>query len=177
MNMRRVAIVGACLVLGGCGRGAVTPITTAGDGGSGTPSASATAIAGGTASASPATINPQPNSSSSPEPKPTVHPREGSLTVVTESDSGSTFHLRVGDRLEVKLPAEYTTPAAHPAGVLTRTSSTGGYPSGDPLVAFFRADDAGNADVDSTTDAACLHATPQCMIPQRLWSIHVIVSS
>ena len=167
-------MLGLALSLAACGRG-VTPVTTASDEGSPNPSASATAVAIGTASAS--TVTPQPAASHSPEPKPTDHPREGSLTIVTESDSGSTFHLKVGDRLEVKLPAEYTTPAAHPAGVLTRTSSTGGYPSSDPLVAYFRADGAGSADVDSTTDAACLHATPSCMIPQRLWSIHVIVSS
>jgi len=177
MSMRRVTIAGITLVLASCGRGGVTPLTTASDRGSGSPSASATAIAGGTASATPATVSPQPEGSQTPEPKPTVHPREGSLTIVTESDAGSTFHLRVGDRLEVRLPAEYITPSAHPAGVLTRTSSTGGYPSSQPLVAFFSAGGAGRADVDSTTDAACLHATPQCMIPQRLWSIHVVVTA
>ena len=171
-------MLGFTLVLmSACGRGAAPSLVTAGEGGSGTPSPSASAIVGGTASATPVTVTPQPIGSSSPEPKPTVHQREGSLTVVTESDSGSTFNLKVGDRLEVKLPAEYTTPATHPAGVLTRTSSTGGYPSSAPLVAFFSADGAGRADVDSTTDAACLHATPQCMIPQRLWSIHVIVTN
>jgi len=129
------------------------------------------------ASGSATLVTPQPLASGTPRPRPTpTHQRQSAKTVVTEQDAGSTFELRVGDTLEVRLPSEYTTPAAHPAGPLVRVSSTGGYPSGAPLVATFRAQAAGRADVDSSTDAQCLHATPACMIPQRLWTVHVIVT-
>ena len=59
---------------------------------------------------------------------------------------------------------------------MTRLSSTGGYPTGKPLEATFRADGVGGTDITSTTDYACLHAQPMCMIPQREWIVHVVVS-
>ena len=163
--MRRILLVVLCLL---CGCAASTnaggpPSTTA------TPSVIASV---GTASASPAaTVTPFPTKSVTPSPTPTY---TGSRTLV-ESDSGATIRLKVGEIVTVSLPSEYDPPNAQ-GSVMTRLSSTGGYPTGKPLEATFRADNAGRTDITSTTDYACLHAQPMCMIPQREWIVHVIVS-
>lgn len=134
-------------------------------------SASVTVSAAGTASASPAvTVSPF-SSHVRPSPTPTY---TGSRTLV-ESDSGATIKLKVGDLVNVSLPSEYDPPTAQ-GSVLTRQASTGGYPTGQRLEATFRATSTGRTDVTSSTDYACLHTQPMCMIPQRLWIVHVIVS-
>jgi len=92
-----------------------------------------------------------------------------------ESDSGATIKLKVGDLVKVSLPSEYDPPTAQ-GNVLVRLSSTGGYPTGQHLDATFRAVNTGRTDITSSTDYACLHTQPMCMIPQRLWTVHVIVS-
>lgn len=97
------------------------------------------------------------------------------MRVVTEEDSGKTVELRVGQSLRVELGRDYQQPTAGTDGVLDRTSATGGYPTGKEMIAVFRAVAAGNADVESSTDYACLHATPSCALPQQLWSVHVVV--
>jgi len=138
---------------------------------SSTPAPGATVSAVGTASASPAaTVSPF-SSRVHPSPTPTY---TGSRTLV-ESDSGATIKLKVGDLVRVSLPSEYDPPTAQ-GSVLTRVSSTGGYPTGQRLEATFRAMSTGRTDITSSTDYACLHTQPMCMIPQRLWIVHVIVS-
>jgi hypothetical protein len=99
------------------------------------------------------------------------------MRVVGTDDAGSTVELRVGDSLRVELGADYRPATARPAGVLERTSATGGYPTGQPMVAVFKAIATGSADVESSTDYACLHATPSCALPQQLWSVHVVVKA
>jgi len=106
-----------------------------------------------------------------PSPTPTY---TGSRTLV-ESDSGATIKLKAGNLVKVSLPSEYDTPTAQ-GTVLTRVSSTGGYPTGKPLEATFRAQSTGRTDITSSTDYACLHTQPMCMIPQRLWIVHAVVS-
>jgi hypothetical protein len=98
----------------------------------------------------------------------------GSRTLV-ESDSGATINVKVGEIVKVSLPSDYDPPTAQ-GDVLTRTGSTGGYPTGRSVEAAFRAAKVGRADITSTTDYACLHAQPMCMIPQREWIVHVVVS-
>jgi hypothetical protein len=163
--MRRIVFVVLSLL---CGCAASTnagglPSTTA------TPSIAASV---GTASASPAaTVTPFSTKSVTPSSTPTY---TGSRTLV-ESDSGATINLKVGEIVNISLPSEYDTPNAQ-GDMLTRTGSTGGYPTGKQLEATFRADNVGRADITSTTDYACLHAQPMCMIPQREWIVHVVVS-
>jgi hypothetical protein len=99
------------------------------------------------------------------------------VRVVGTDDAGSTVELRVGDSLRVELDADYQPATAHPAGVLDRTYQAGGYPTGQPMVAVFKATAAGSADVESSTDYACLHSTPSCALPQQLWSVHVVVKA
>ena len=144
-------------------------------GATGSPSSTVTLSAGGTfgtAYASPAaTVTPFSTKNVRPSPTPTY---SGSRTLV-ESDSGATIDLKVGEIVKVSLPSEYNTPRAQ-SDVMTRVSSSGGYPSGKQLEATFRAERAGRTDISSTTDYACLHAQPMCMVPQREWIVHVVVS-
>jgi len=126
----------------------------------------------GTASASPAiVVTPFPSGHVKPSPTPTY---SGSRTLV-ESDSGGTIKLKVGDVVKVSLPSEYDPPNAQ-SDVLTRESSSGGYPTGQRVEATFRADKSGRTDMTSSTDYACLHTTPMCGVAQRLWMVHVVVS-
>jgi hypothetical protein len=97
------------------------------------------------------------------------------VRVVGTDDAGSTIELKVDESLRVELDSDYAPPTARPAGILSRTSVDGGYPTGRPMVAVFRATAPGTADIGSTTDYACLHATPRCMLPQQLWSVRVVV--
>jgi len=99
------------------------------------------------------------------------------MRVVGSDDAGMTVELRVGESIRVELDANYVPATAHPDGFLERTSVTGGYPTGRPMVAVFRAIAAGRADIESSTDYACLHGTPSCMLPQQLWMIHVVVKA
>ncbi|TMK50954.1 MAG: hypothetical protein E6G59_09325 [Actinobacteria bacterium] len=77
--------------------------------------------------------------------------------------------------MKVSLPSEYVPPTAQ-GDVLTRVSSSGGYPTGQRVDATFHAEKSGRTDITSSTDYACLHTTPMCGIPQRLWMVHVVVS-
>ncbi|TMK84157.1 MAG: hypothetical protein E6G46_01435 [Actinobacteria bacterium] len=170
-NMRPVRLnsaAAALLFLCGCATstGAVGPASS-------TPAASESPpVVVGTASASPATVvTPFQSGHVKPSPTPTY---SGSRTLI-ESDSGATIKLKVGDVVKVSLPSEYDQPNAQ-SDALTRDSSSGGYPSGQRVEATFRADKSGRTDIMSSTDYACLHTTPMCGIPQRLWTVHVLVS-
>jgi len=124
-----------------------------------------------TVTVSPAQTMTPPGSTQTPTPTPTL---TGARTL-TEADAGTTIVLKVGESVEVSLGAEYTPPSSDGHAV-ERTSSSGGYPTGRPLRATFRAVQRGNADISSSTDYACLHATPSCALPQQLWSVHVTVA-
>jgi hypothetical protein len=123
--------------------------------------------------------------SDAPAPSPSVKPSSRTVTVTT-ADYQATIALRVGDVLVVSLPAEYRPPSVSsttypppPPGsstALTALGVTGGYPTGQPLVARYSAAATGTADVTTMTDYACLHTTPPCTVPQRLWVVHVVVS-
>jgi hypothetical protein len=117
------------------------------------------------------TTQPNATGNSTPSPKPS----KSLVRVVGTDDAGSTVEVKVDESLRVELSSDYGPPTARPAGIVERTSVDGGYPTGRPMVAVFRATAPGTADIESTTDYACLHATPRCMLPQQLWSIHVVV--
>jgi hypothetical protein len=104
-------------------------------------------------------------------------PAKEVVRVVGTDDSGATVELRVGESIRVELESEYRPATARPSGSLERTYQTGGYPSGQPMVAVFTSKAAGRADIESSTDFACLHATPSCALPQQLWSVHVVVKA
>jgi hypothetical protein len=132
-------------------------------------SPTAGAIAG-TASASPGrlvTPSPEPTSHTTPPPANPSH--------LTDSDSGKTIHIAVGQQVNVELSdGSYDQPQSSSA-VMRRTSASGGYPTAQPARATFVATASGTADLSAATDYACLHTNPRCEIAQREWIVHVVV--
>jgi hypothetical protein len=167
--MRRAVPTVVLVLLTAC----ASPTETSAPSGSG--SSPTTPAASGTATL--VTPQPSPTASRSPTPKQTKSPPPGSNTLgVDESDAGQTVRLKVGQKLEVRLSADYTQATSSDGGVLVRTSASGGYPTKQEMVAIFEARRAGEATVSSSTDYECLHATPSCALPQQFWSVGVIVS-
>lgn len=107
-------------------------------------------------------------------PPPSSTSPGGPDVTVDESSSQSAVTLIVGQTLGVSLGAEYLPPTAGGAA-LTRLSVSGGYPTGQPLSALYRAAAPGATDVTTRSDYACLHTTPPCAVPIRLWTVHVTV--
>ena len=105
----------------------------------------------------------------------TIRPTAGTTTV-SDDDSGSTVHLHTGDRLQVHLTQGSYDPPVSSSGALVRRSSSGGYPTAQPITAVFEAVTHGVADISTTSDAACFHTEPRCMMPTREWIVHVTVS-
>lgn len=116
-----------------------------------------------------------------PTPRPTaIGASSASRVVLTEQSAGTTVRVRVGEQVVVELPADasggYVAPVSDGAA-LERSSTRGGYPSGQPVVAVFAAIGAGAVNLTSTTDYACLHSEPRCLLPQRQWSVRVVVAA
>jgi hypothetical protein len=95
---------------------------------------------------------------------------------VTDDDSESTVHLRVGQHVRVRLSSgTWDPPVSSAASVVARRSSSGGYPSDQSVDATFEAVGKGTADVTAQSDAACFHTEPRCMMASREWRVHVVV--
>jgi hypothetical protein len=105
---------------------------------------------------------------------PSVTPSSSGDATVTDADAGRTVTLLVGQTLAVSLPANYR-PATASGSALSQLSSSGGFPTGLPFAALYRAVAPGSVDLSSQTDYACLHATPPCAVPIALWVVHVRV--
>lgn len=126
----------------------------------------------GTATSGPGRVS-SPPPSPSPRPSPSA---VGGTVTVTDGDSGATIHLTVGQHLRVRLSnGTWDPPVSSAESVLSRQSSAGGYPTTQPVDASFAAIAKGSADVTSTSDAACFHTQPRCMMAQRQWQVHVVV--
>lgn len=96
---------------------------------------------------------------------------------VTDEDSGTTVRLARGQHLRVRLSqGTWDPPTSSADAVVVRRSSTGGYPSDQPVDATFDAVGAGQADVTAQSDAACFHTEPRCMMAQHEWRVTVVVS-
>lgn len=108
--------------------------------------------------------------------RPTVAPACRTTVTVTESDDEAVITLLIGQTLVVSLPSSYQPPAVVPENVLVQRCVDGGYPTGRPLVVGFVAAAPGQATISTITDARCLHTSPRCAIPQRLWRIHIVVT-
>lgn len=107
-------------------------------------------------------------------PPTSATPPSGDDVTVTQADNQRTVTLLVGQTLGVALGPDFVTPmVSGPA--LARLSTSGGYPTGQPLAASYRAVAAGSVDITSHTDYACLHTSPPCALPTTLWTLHVNV--
>jgi hypothetical protein len=105
-------------------------------------------------------------------------PTSGNRTVtVTTADNRTTVNLRVGDAIVVSLPSAYQPPKLSATGVLDAGDVSGGYPTGQPLVARYVATAPGQLDVSTITDGACLHQATPCPSPQIPWTVHVAVTA
>jgi hypothetical protein len=88
---------------------------------------------------------------------------------------GRTVRVRVGRRIDVRLPAQFDPPVSG-GRVLARRRSAGGYPSGRPSFTEFTAARPGRDRITATTDYPCFHTTPRCLVATQVWSVLVIVS-
>lgn len=106
----------------------------------------------------------------------------GSGVLITVADREATIVARAGQVIRVQLDPtglpeqeDWTALVVSGASVAVERES-GGYPGTDPLEAELIARSPGDATVESTSDEACLHATPACLPPQATWhvTVHVV---
>lgn len=106
------------------------------------------------------------NTSTSVATTTTLTPLQATI-LVTESDSGRTFALHVGQRLRITLSGSnamlWSQPAASDARVL-RAQPTGVTAVRGSAIALYVGGAAGQATVTANEDAACRSSTPACMI-------------
>jgi hypothetical protein len=127
----------------------------------------------GSGTAGPGRVS-SPAASPSPRPTPSV---VGGTVTVTDDDSGTTVRLARGQHLRVRLAqGTWDPPVSSAEEVVVRRSSSGGYPTDQPVDATFEAVGAGRADVTAQSDAACFHTEPRCLMAQREWRVTVLVS-
>ena len=140
-------------------------------------SASGTTTAQATVGAGQATVigTMNPGTVEPSSPAATIRPTD-ETTVVTDGANGTTVYLHTGQRLSVHLDQGTYDPPGSSSNVLVRRSSSGGYPTDQPVRAVFEAVARGTADVTTNTDAACFHTEPRCMMPTRMWVVHVTVT-
>jgi hypothetical protein len=101
-------------------------------------------------------------------------PADGTEVVLTLADNGRTITLARGQRLRVELqaggdlwPDVVAGPALHRRGI---------YLLQDRTKALFTAlSPTPGQQVSATSDSPCLHAQPACSVPQRQWSVSVVV--
>jgi hypothetical protein len=176
------AVVLAALLAGvaGCGRDAQTVATgptpavassPTADGADGLPP-----VRSATATAEPVTASPVgPRATPTPtSPAPAPTPTSGVLRL-TNADAGRTITVARGDVILLELSGSYLPPTADDAGILRTEEHAGGYPGPDPATGRFTAIGRGVARITSTTDAACLHSVPRCMIAQQQFTVTIRV--
>jgi hypothetical protein len=99
-------------------------------------------------------------------------PPNGADVTVTQADNQRSVTLLVGQTLAVALGSDFVTPTVS-GPALERLSTSGGYSTGQPLAALYRAVTTGSVDITTHTDYACLHTSPPCALPTTLWRLHV----
>jgi hypothetical protein len=94
--------------------------------------------------------------------------------MLTEKDSGRTITVHAGTRIDVRLagsgPMTWTVPHSSDGTIVTQTG--GGQDGKGSASGSFGAAQAGKADLSATQDPNC---RPQCMMPSRLWVVHIVV--
>jgi hypothetical protein len=164
----------------GGGAGSTAPsgaVTTVAAPQSGAGSGAGSAVAGTASAAPPVTVvvTGPPTNPGLPSPRPK---RLTGPVTLTAADNGAVVYLHSGQQVTVVLAPEFEQwhlPAVS-GTALRQVSASGGFPGKQPARAVFVAVASGTAQLSSTSDAACLHAHPRCMIPQQVWQATVIVS-
>jgi hypothetical protein len=112
-----------------------------------------------------------------PTSSPPVSQSRDVETVVTEEDAGKRLLLRPGQRLRVVLGADFQPLAVSDQRVLRPVVASGGYPTGEPAMTVVTAADPGQAYLSSLTDFGCLHEPTPCAMPQRAWTLSLIITA
>lgn len=101
-------------------------------------------------------------------------PGNGTDVLLTLADNQRMLTVLVGQTIRVDLSADFRPP---PGGgsTLSQVAVSGGYPTGLPMSAVYRAAAPGTADITTYTDNACNHETPPCGAPVQQWTVHVVV--
>ncbi len=175
------AVAGALVsgLLAGC----AVPPGAQGPPGAGGPPAPAATTGHGTISGPPVTVTPPPPGQGSPPPAATLTPPPGTQALtVTVADAGRTARLRVGDTLTVELRGTASLPwehlqdsdvfVLHPLPQLLGILQPAG-----TIWARFQATVPGTADLTAAWVPACLSAHPACAMPDRLFTLQVVVTA
>jgi len=112
-------------------------------------------------------------------PVPAMNCATDPLTGVTltEADNRSAVTVRLGATVAVELGADYR-PLTLTGSALTQVGTTGGYPTGQRLLATYQAVAAGAVTLTTQTDYDCLHAVINpCALPQLVWTVNITVVS
>ncbi len=181
LSLALTALTALSALLAGCGGGSVTALpspTVASSPSAGPTDVEIEPAEAGTATAEPAIVAPEPtkHSGHSATQVPDAGPPSGVTVRLTEKDAGRTIRVRPGTVIIVKLtggPGSYLAPTTDAPNVLRADSTSGGYPAEGPTSATFTAIGQGTAQITSTTDAACLHSEPACMIPQQQFTVTI----
>lgn len=119
-----------------------------------------------------------------PAPAPPAQTPTATISVgrpLGYADNGALVIVKVGQHVDVLLqPLDARTnwlPTTLTGTSLSTTTTSGGYPSDNPLHATFTATAAGTATITTWTDMACFHATPPCLPPVYKWSATIQITS
>jgi Cellulose binding domain len=102
----------------------------------------------------------------------TIVPASPGGVTLTEADNKTTVNVAVQRTITVSLPANYR-PFTAPSPAVLLQSTSGGFPSGQPLREVFLAVAGGSFDLATQTDLACSHDPTPCPAPYRPWTVHV----
>ena len=109
----------------------------------------------------------------------TTRPQATGMITVTESASGETINLYLGQSLRILLSGSsidrWSTPTASDPSILQGQPS-GILPSQGSAIAQYRGAAAGRATVTASQDPACRDLTPPCTLPSRLFTLTVDVA-
>jgi len=106
---------------------------------------------------------------------PTTSPPGGGADVtLTLADNQRTLTMLVGQTVRVDLRSDFRQPTVS-GPALSTVMTSGGFPTGLPMTAVYRAVAPGSVQVATQTDYACNYATPPCPGPIQLWNVRINV--
>lgn len=111
---------------------------------------------------------------SSPTGSVSTSPATGGDVNVTVADNNKTVTLLVGQTLGVSLDSTYRVPTVTGSG-LVQLSASGGTPTGQQMMALYRAETTGSVDLSSVGENPCVHDPTPCPSPSILWTVHVSI--
>lgn len=109
----------------------------------------------------------------------TAGPQSGGMITVTDSASGETIMLHLGQSLRIMLSGSsidrWSTPSASDPSILQGQPS-GILPTPGSAIAQFRGAAVGQATVTASEDPDCRNLTPPCAMPSRVFTLTVDIA-